>query len=410
MTVPRFGLRLHFAGCLFVTTLADLCAGNRARAQSDARPDQVQITHQLHERAKQQAMRPHSTPDERTLQQRSAQGCVLPLISSRPVHHEPVARFPTLSWMAPLLQPTLIDHQLRMPPRPEVQSFGHTLRPGERFVFDVTYAGNAAGYAEVLVADKEPKLPDSPYPGGSVFRIEGRVRSSGVLSLLTTVTDHMTSWIDAETGAPLRVLNILDQEGIGAKYKHRETLTEFQGRGYVRIHDVRDEKVRNRTRHLPADTFDPMAAIAWVRGLEIDPGQTVTAHALDGSALLRMVVTHKGPSRLEPLPSVAAGLGVRQEFIDLYEGRLTRVDRYDRPILGKREFGFRAWVDRRAPKLLLALESDMWIGVVKILLSRYEPPTGERGNQAASKSRNAGSASAPSNMAATPIAKSTSGS
>lgn len=361
-----------FAGS-WTLALAGLGA-SPAKAQSSARQNQVQITKQLHERAKQQATRPHSTPDERVIQQRSAQGCVLPLVSSRPVHHEPVARFPMLSWMAPLVQPPRIDHQLRMPARPEVQSFGQSLNIGERFVFDVTYAGNAAGYAEVLVAAREPKLPESPYPGGPVIRIEGRVRSSGVLSLLTTVTDHMTSWIDAKTGAPLRVLNVLDQEGIGAKYKHRETLTEFQGRGYVRIHDVRDEKVRNRTRHLPADTFDPMAGIAWVRALEIDPGETVTAHALDGSVLLRMVVTHRGPTRLDPLPSVAAGLGVKQEFIDLYEGRLTRVDRYDRPIPGKREFGFRAWVDRRPPKLLLALESDMWIGVVKIMLSRYEPP------------------------------------
>lgn len=385
-----------------------------AQAGSKPRKNQVQITRQLHERAKQQAMRPHSTPDERVLQQRSNEGCVLPIISSRPVHHEPVPRFPTLSWMAPLVQPPLIDHQLRMPPRPEVQSFGDTLSVGERYVFDVSYAGNAAGYAEVLVAGREPKLPDSPYPGGPVIRIEGRVRSSGVLSLLTTVTDHMTSWIDAKTGAPLRVLNILDQEGIGAKYKHRETLSEFQGRGYVRIHDVRDEKVRNRTRHLPADTFDPMSGIAWVRALKIKPGETVTAHALDGSVLLRMVVTHKGPTRLDPLPSVAAGLGVKQEFIDLYEGRLTRVDRYDRPIPGKREFGFRAWVDRRPPKLLLALESDMWLGVVKIRLSRYEPPTERRvvkdnANYPQARS-GASTASSRSKMAATPRVKSTSGS
>lgn len=344
------------------------------------------------------------------MQQRSKDGCVLPLVSSRPVHHEAIADWPTLSWMSPLVQPPRVDHQLRMPPRPQVFAFGKSLRIGERFVFDVSYAGNAAGYAEVHVAAKEPKLPDSAYPGGPVVLIEGRVRSSGVLSLLTTVTDHMRSWIDAETGAPLKVINELNQEGIGAKYKHRRTTTEFQGRGYVRINDQRDEKVRNRTRHLPADTFDPMAGIAWVRSLEIDPGETVTAHALDGTVLLRMVVTHRGPSRLEPLPSVAAGLGVRQENIDLYEGRLTRVDRYDRPIPGKREFGFRAWVDRRPPKLLLALESDMWLGVVKIRLSRYEPPNKSRPTPLHATRRASESPNKSSTKTRTPPAKSTSGS
>ena len=346
-----------------------------AHAEPPQGGDQVEIARQLRFDAEARARRPSSTPDSHALPPQSAEGCILPQIRSEPVHRETkLPEHAALGWALSLEYPELVDHQPRMPPRPDVVEFGNSVHVGERFTFDVTYSGNPAGFAEVYVAAREPKLPDSPYPGGPVYRVEGSVSSSGVLSLLATVNDHMTSWMDARTGAPLRTKNVLDQQGLGVKYKHRETITNYQGRGYVRIHDAKDGKVRKRTKNLPADTFDPISGIAWVRALDLAVGETATAHALDGAVLLRLEVTNRGPTKLDPLPSVASGLGVTQSDIVLYEGRLSRVDRFDEAIPGKRSYHFRAWVAQRSPKLLLALESDMWIGVVRITLSRYDPP------------------------------------
>lgn len=369
-------------GSALVLALA-LLPAPKAHASPPPSQDQVQITAQLRQRAKDESSAPRAVISQPLVASHSAESCVLPDLGATPVHRiNNPGTWPNLSWSNTVLTPPFPDHQKRLPPRAHLAPFGHTLKIGERFAFDVSYAGNPAGFASVLVAGIEKGLPDSPYPDGEVVRIEGAVRTSGVLSILTTLTDHMTTWVDRDTGAPLRTLNILDQEGFAIKYKHRETQSDFQGRGYVRIRDVRDGRERRRSKKLPSDTFDPMSGLAWVRSLNLKKGETAIAHALDGSVLMRLEVTNRGPTELKPLPSVAVGLGVSQSDIDMYEGRMIRVNRYDRPTPGKRQYYFRAWIDRRPPKLPLALESDMWLGVVRVALSHYDPPSKRRASKA----------------------------
>jgi hypothetical protein len=256
--------------------------------------------------------------------------------------------------------------------------FGPTLHQGERFVFDVTFAGNPAGLAEAWVEAVVPDPRGEPPLGSPTVRLEGKATTSGVVSLLATVTDHMVSMVDAQTGAPLENVNVVRRAGLMAPYKLRTTTLEFEGRGRVRVLDDKDGKKKQSTKQVPRDTLDPLGAMAWVRAQDLAAGERAVAHVLDGNVLLRVEVVGRGPSTPAAMPSIAAGLGIGADDVHLIEGTATRVDRYDVPLPERRPYKFRAWVSNDGRGILLALDTDMWLGVLRLVLARYDGPAGGR--------------------------------
>jgi hypothetical protein len=267
------------------------------------------------------------------------------------------------------------DHRRRIPRTARPPDFGHLLRPGERLHYDVWFAGNPVGLAGAEIVAREPDPRGPPPRGAPVIVLEGHARTSGILSLLSAIKDDMTSRVDARSGAAVETRNVLDYEGwTGKRYRHRVTTTAHEGRGRVRIHDAKDDKRRKHVERVPIDTFDPLSAMAWVRFLGLDRDETAKAHAMDGTALLRIEVVGRGRSRPKTLPTIAEALGIPPGEIDMIEGTITRVDRFDQAIPGKRVYKLRAWLsddDRRIP---LVLESDMWVGSIRLELARYQPP------------------------------------
>jgi hypothetical protein len=67
-------------------------------------------------------------------------------------------------------------------------------------------------------------------------------------------------------------------------------------------------------------------------------------------------------------------LELEAEDIMMLRGVLTRVDEYDQPIPGKRTFKLRAWVSTDRRRIPLVMESDMWVGSIRLALSSYDPP------------------------------------
>jgi hypothetical protein len=225
------------------------------------------------------------------------------------------------------------------------------------------------------VIGEEPD-PRGPAPRGApTIRLEGHAQSSGVLALLATVTDDLVSQIDARTGAAVVSQNIIEYAGLGRPaYRRRVTTTTFAGRGLLHLEDRRDDQVRGRTVKVPLDTFDPLSAMAWVRSLALAPGERARAHAMDGAVLLRIEIVSRGRKPPKTLPAVAPALGVSATEIELIEGVLTRVDAFDRPIPGKRAYSMRAYLSADSRRLPLLVETDMWLGSLRLELTQYDPP------------------------------------
>lgn len=278
-------------------------------------------------------------------------------------------------WSRSLAEPAFADPRRRVPPGNRPADFGHTLAPGEAFRFDVTFAGNPAGLAEAQIIGVEPD-PRGPAPAGApVIRIEGHARTSGVVSILATVTDDIVTYVDAKTGAAISSVNVLHYSGWAPrKYKHRVTEHQYEGRGHVRIVDTKDDKAKKKLKRAPLDTFDPMSAMAWVRSLRLAKGEIASAHVIDGTTLMRIEIESSGRTHLDSMPSVGLAMGLTKDDTQRIDGRITRVDQYDQPIPGKRSFKLRAWLTDDARRVPLVMESDMWVGSIRLELSGYDPP------------------------------------
>ncbi len=278
-------------------------------------------------------------------------------------------------WSGSIAEPAFVDRRRRYPLVPRPEPFGDTLRPGERFRYDVTFSGNPTGIAEAQVLAREP----GPFGSPDQVHLEGFARTSGVVSLLTTLTYKIKSTVDAFSGAPLTTYAETKRTGFG-RDRYREVNTTFGGRGHVFIHDKRvsdkksEVKIRER---LPVDTLDSLAVMAWVRALDLKAGEKARVYGLDGKVLLRVDITGKGPSKLDPMPGIATALGLGKD--DLYElaGTITRVDRFGAPIPGKKVYKLRVWLSDDGRRIPVALESDVWLGVVRLNLTQYDPPSGD---------------------------------
>lgn len=294
-------------------------------------------------------------------------------------------------WSGSIADPAFVDRRRRYPLVPRPEPFGDTLRPGERFRYDVTFSGNPTGIAEAEVLAREPGAFGAP----DKVHLEGFARTSGVVSLLTTLTYKIKSTVDAASGAPLTTYAETKRTGFG-RDRYREVNTTFGGRGYVFIHDKRisDKKSEMKIRErLPVDTLDSLAVMAWVRALDLEAGERARVYGLDGKVLLRVDITGKGPAKLEPMPGIATALGLGSS--DVYElaGTITRVDRFGGPIPGKKVYKLRVWLSDDGRRIPVALESDVWLGVVRLNLTQYDPPSGD-GSSASGDGRPGATASA----------------
>lgn len=269
-----------------------------------------------------------------------------------------------------LARPAFVDRARRMRHGERPAPFGHQLLPGEKFKYDIVFGGSSAGMAEAGVVAREPGPLGSP----DRVRLEGSARTSGVVSLLTTLVYDMATYVDGTTGAPLESGGITKREGLPGSYKRRETTATFFGRGFVEIVDKRDDRVATHRRRLPTDTFDALSIMAWVRSLDLKPGEKAKAYGLDGTTLLRVDITSKGPGRLEGMPPIGTSLGIGPDQVVQLEGVITRVDRQGAAIPGKKAYKLRVWLSSDGRRIPLVLESDIWFGVVRLMLTQYDPP------------------------------------
>nr|MCH9689018.1 DUF3108 domain-containing protein [Deltaproteobacteria bacterium] len=198
-----------------------------------------------------------------------------------------------------------------------------------------------------------------------------------------TVTDDMVTYVDATTGAALSSRNILHYSGIAPrKYKHRDTQHAYEGRGQVRIVDTKDAKVKKKLHHVPPDTYDPLSVMAWVRSLRLAKGERAKAHVVDGLTLMRVEIVSAGTDRLDPVPGMVSALGLGATDVIRIDGTITRVDEHGAAIPGKKAFSMRAWLSNDERRIPLVMESDLWVGAIRLVISGYDPPTEGTGRDA----------------------------
>jgi hypothetical protein len=72
---------------------------------------------------------------------------------------------------------------------------------------------------------------------------------------------------------------------------------------------------------------------------------------------------------------MAAALGLRPDDAIRIEGSITRVDEHGAAIPGKKAFTLRAWLSADERRIPLVMESDLWVGSIRLVISGYDPPS-----------------------------------
>ncbi|HLT37635.1 MAG TPA: DUF3108 domain-containing protein, partial [Enhygromyxa sp.] len=185
--------------------------GSSAAAAGPKR-DQIQIASQAREEARQRAERRETSDERPSRRTTNGDSSRVPRMSSPTVQATPRPnRDLVIGWSAALDEPEFNDRRRRLPTAPVPPSYAEALRVGERFVFDVFFAGNPAGLAEAGVVEYQSDPRGEAPQGSGKYRLEGRAVTSGVVSLLSSMEDRMITWVDAGTGAVMSSVNILER-------------------------------------------------------------------------------------------------------------------------------------------------------------------------------------------------------
>lgn len=291
-------------------------------------------------------------------------------------------RNPLVGWAAAADDPDYRDQRRRPARFDPGPPWAHRLQAGEAFKYDLHFAGNPAGNIEARVAQVVSDPRGAPPHGAPTVRLEATAVSAGVFGMLATVTDEMYAIIDARTGASIDNHNHVIRGGLMAPYKDRHTQTDYEGRGYVRIVDTKDDKRPKRlAKQVPETTMDPLALMAWARFLDLEDGERAVVHTLDARALLRVEVVGRGRKAPDTIPSLAKALGIGKSDISMIEGTLTRVDQHDQPLPNKRSTTFRAYISADGRGIPIVMETDIYVGVFRLSLAGYDPPRGSSPGQ-----------------------------
>lgn len=276
-----------------------------------------------------------------------------------------------LGWSGEFLDPPVNDRRRRPAFSERPSDIGASIRPGERFRYDVLFSGNSAGQAEVHIVAQEP----GPWGSPDQVLLQAFATTSGVVALLASFTYNIDSYVDAKTGLPIHSQAWVIRDGFSTTYKKRQIITNFLGSGgYAELSEQKDEKRNQQTKQMPVGTYDALSIMAWVRSLKLAKGEQARAYALDGFSLLRVDIVSQGRSRPSSVPAIAPALGIDVHQLEELTGTITPVDRYGHPIPGKRVHTMRAWISDDEKRIPLVLESNVWVGMIRLMLSQYDPP------------------------------------
>jgi hypothetical protein len=150
--------------------------------------------------------------------------------------------------------------------------------PGESLSFEVTFKGIEGGRARMAIG--EPALVD----GQRVIAVRADLESSGLVAIVKSLRDDTSTWLDADTGLPLR-----SESDVNTSGKRVQMVTTFDHAArHAETVLNRNGLVKKLGRRLPhGEVYDPIAAMLVLRGWDAPPGTRGLMHSFSGRTLWR---------------------------------------------------------------------------------------------------------------------------
>lgn len=210
---------------------------------------------------------------------------------------------------------------------------------GESLVFELSWLGIVGGTAELKV-----EAP-AEHDGTLAYRITSHARSNQFFTKIYPVDDQIESLVEARRFRSLKYEKHLNEGG-----KHREEL--------VRFDPVRNVAVeRGNEVATPAEVLDALAALYWVRGMDLAMGKSVQVPVHASGKNYQLTVDVLGREKLHT--AFGDRMAWKLEPHQQYEGVFAKKGR------------LWVWISDDPGRLPLLMKSTLTIGSIAARLVEY---------------------------------------
>lgn len=228
------------------------------------------------------------------------------------------------------------------------------LHPGETMAFEVRLAGVLAGEAQLAVGAV------GEVGGRKAIVVRSRAATAGAAAMVKKISDEATSVIDVETGRPISLDAMIDNNG-----KRTTASATFTG------------SIANVTYQRPADkqpktmkidfgkttVHDAHTAMAQIRGWKAAKGDTRTVFVIGGRRLWRIDMTYSGEE------TIGSALGNRRVII--FEGKSYRAKPNMKIESDKPQRTFTVWLSDDADRVPIKVSATTELGDIVMELTEY---------------------------------------
>jgi hypothetical protein len=236
---------------------------------------------------------------------------------------------------------------------------------GERMSYRVALRGVELATYDVAVGDV------TEIGGKRAIVVQSHAKAVGLAKAIANVDDTFTSWIDIETGRPLRW--IVDEVAVKGADKERTEARLHERSGDlvpIDFHLNDDPPVPEPQRVSLPDVWDYNSYLIALRSWEAPPGSTVTAEVLRSRYLWNVTMTVHGREK------VVTELG---EFPALrFDGRTYRLTRDGKRDTSSDERLLSIWISDDADRVPLQTTGRTDYGEIKMEIVEYTPGNGAR--------------------------------
>ena len=201
--------------------------------------------------------------------------------------------------------------------------------------------------------------------------VQSHAKAVDLVKVVAKIDDTFTSWIDVDTGRPLRW--IVDEFAVKGDDKERTEARIYERSGNVVQIDfhLNDEPPTAEPQTVSlTDTWDFNSFLTALRGWQAPPGSTVTTEVLRSRYLWNVKLTVRGRE------TIVTELG---EFPALrFDGHTYKLGRDGKRFPGADERDFSIWISDDADRVPLMTVARTDYGDVKLKIVEYVPGTGKR--------------------------------
>jgi hypothetical protein len=223
--------------------------------------------------------------------------------------------------------------------------------------FEVQLGGILVGEAQLAVG--EVGLVD----GHHAVVVRSRAATAGAAALIKKISDEATTVIDFDTGRPLSLETVVEQNDkritASAKFTGNSATVTYQRSG--------DKEPKTSVLNFGTTTVhDAHTAMAQLRGWKGTKGQTRTVFVVGGRRLWRIDVTYAGEE------TIGGALGNRRAIVfdgKSYRARGNMTIESDKP-----SRTFKVWLSDDADRVPIKVTASTELGEIAMSLVEYNRP------------------------------------